>query len=494
MPADISDPVDLRKDEGAVPGRGIPEAERIPFRQKAAFSAGMVMDYAATSLLTAVLWMPYFNIGLGISPATLGGILMILLAWNAFLDPVTGNLSDNFRSRWGRRRPFMLVAAVLAGCVFPIFWNMPATLPDAGKAAWILGTGLVFYSAYSFWAMPYYGLQMELTPNYDERTRLTGWMTFLGKIAYLGGGWVLAIFTSALFLNSQTGRGDIVMGMKTGGWIIGGVIAVFGVLPALFVKERFQPAMIARTGKESFWQSLRESIRCRPLWALIGVSFFLVLGSTSVSALGQYLNIYYVFHGDLAAASIVSGWKISVLVVSGISLIPVWVWLGERYDKRNVVVGMLVFSMGGHLLNILCIRPELPYLQIIPAVFESAAISAIWLFLPSMKADIADHDELTTRRRREGSINSFYSWFVKAALTCATGLGGVLLELSGFTAKAPQQPQEVLGRMFAIFLILPVCIWTAAAVIGWLYPLTRTRMMEVRGELEKRRGEPAVKL
>jgi len=472
----------------------IPESERIPFRQKAAFSAGMMMDYASTSLLTAVLWMPYFNIGLGIAPSTLGGILMVLMAWNAFLDPVTGNLSDNFRSRWGRRRPFMVVSALVAGGLFPLFWNMPPGLPGMMQAGWVLGVGLAFYTAYSFWAMPYYGLQMELTPNYDERTRLTGWMTFLGKIAYLGGGWTLAIFTSALFLNPETGKGDVVLGMKTGGWIIGGLIAVFGLLPAVFVKERFQPSVIARTGKESFRQSLRESVRCRPLWALIGVSFLLVLGSSSVSALGQYLNIYYVFQGDLAAASVVSGWKVSVLVVSGIALIPMWVWLGERYDKRNVVLGMLVFSMGGHMLNIFCIRADLPYLQIIPAVFESAAISAIWLFLPSMKADIADHDELTTSRRREGAINSFYSWFIKAALTCATGLGGALLEVSGFTAKVSHQPREVLDRMFAIFLVLPICIWGGAALIGRLYPLSRARMAEVRRELERRRGEPAVSL
>lgn len=491
MQADISAPADPGKEDCE---ERIPESERIPFRQKAAFSTGMMMDYASTSLLTTVLWMPYFNIGLGIAPSTLGAILMILMAWNAFLDPVTGNFSDNFRSRWGRRRPFMVVAALVAGGLFPLFWNMPHGLSEMMRAGWILGVGLAFYTAYSFWAMPYYGLQMELTPNYDERTRLTGWMTFLGKIAYLGGGWTLAIFTSDLFLNPQTGKGDIVLGMKAGGWVIGGLMVMFGLLPAVFVKERFQPAMIARTGKESFWQSLRESFRCRPLWALIGVSFFLVLGSTSVSALGQYLNIYYVFHGDLAAASIVSGWKVSVLVASGIALIPVWVWLGERYDKRNVVVGMLVFSMGGHLLNIFCIRPDLPYLQIVPAVFESAAISAIWLFLPSMKADIADHDELITGRRREGAINSFYSWFIKAALTCATGLGGALLEISGFTAKAPHQPPEVLCRMFAIFLILPVCTWGGAGLIGRFYSLSRARMAGVRRELEERRGEPAVSL
>ena len=205
-------------------------------------------------------------------------------------------------------------------------------------------------------------------------------------------------------------------------------------------------------------------------------------------SLGQYLSIYYIFDGDLPAASIVVGWKATVLAVTGILSIPVWAWLGERFDKKIMVISMLLFSMVGHLMNAICMRPDAPYLQIIPAIFESGAIAAVWLFIPSMKADTADYDELHTTRRREGSINSFYSWFIKASLTCAMGLGGLVLELSGFTSKHVHQPPDVLGRMFGYYLAVPIAIWGVALVFALFYPLSRSRMAGIRVELEARRG------
>lgn len=149
---------------------------------------------------------------------------------------------------------------------------------------------------------------------------------------------------------------------------------------------------------------------------------------------------------------------------------------------------MLGFNMFGHLLNLVCLTPEHPYLQIIPSVFESGAIGAVWLFLPSMKADAADSDELHTSRRREGSLNAFYSWFIKAALACSVGLGGLMLELTGFSAKIEHQPPEVLHRMFVLYLVAPLVIWGVAFVFIKLYPLNRDSMREIRSALETRRG------
>ncbi len=188
-----------------------------------------------------------------------------------------------------------------------------------------------------------------------------------------------------------------------------GIIFVVGLMPALFVCERYYQSETRTQARDPFWQSIRESLRCRPLWLLIGMSFFLVVGSSSVSALGQYVNIYYVCHGDIAVASIIGGWKGSVIVVTGILCIPFYTWLGERLDKKAGGRHHAARSLVGHLSNIVLMNPHHPYLQVIPGVFESAAISAIWLFVPSMKADIADYDELQTHRRREGALNAFYS-------------------------------------------------------------------------------------
>jgi GPH family glycoside/pentoside/hexuronide:cation symporter len=466
----------------------IPPEDRIPFFQKILFAVGVNADYMATGVLTGVLWMPYFNIGMGINPTSLGVVLAILLTWNAFSDPLMGNISDNARTRWGRRRPFIAVGSVLAGCIYPLFFHMPAGLSDMGKLVYLVVVGIGFYSSFTMWAMPYYGLQMELTPNYDERTRLASWMAVFGKISGLFGGWILAFATCSWFSNPATGKGDILMGMQVLSWFIAGSIMLFGLLPALFVKERFYEVEANHQAREPFWQSVKDSARCKPLWLLIGLTFFMILGSSSVGALAQYVNIYYIFDGDISAAAVVGGWKGTVLVITGLLLIPVWAWLGEQFDKKTVVVGMISFTMVGHLGNYFFMRPDMPYLQIIPGIFESAAISAVWLFIPSMKADTADVDELHTGRRREGSINSFFSWFVKASMTCAAGVSGFVLELSGFASKLPHQPPDVLQRMFGMYLLLPIGIWAVAVGIACYYPLSRRRMGEIRAELETRRG------
>ncbi len=496
----------------------IPTEDRIPLREKIAFSSGVSIDYIGTTLMTSVLWLPVFNLGFGMSPAVLGTILMVLRAWDAVTDPIMGSITDNARTRWGRRRPFIFVGAILSAAVYPLIWYMPGELSSVGRIAYLTGTGMLFFGCFTLWTMPYYGLQLELTPSYDERTRLSGWMTLFNKLSSLAGGWALAFVmvagsvalnepgafdgfseSVANFLRSigpwlhtiagaQEGDKPIVVGMRLCAWLIAATILVLGLMPALFVKERYYKSETVRQPPVPIWQNIRESARCRPIWTLILITFLLIIGLSSVAAIGQYLNFYYVCGGDLTRASVIAGWKATVVMISGIAAIPLFTWMGERWDKRTVVALMLGVSMVGHLTNYFLMTPDNPYLQIIPGVFEMSALSAVMMFIPSMKADVTDYDELHTQRRREGSLNSFFSWFVKAAMTASVGLSGYLLQLSGFDAKLPSQPDGILSRMFTLFLLLPVVLWGLAMIAAWRFPLTRSRMTEIRGQLEARRG------
>ncbi len=216
----------------------IPQSDRIPFGQKIAFSFGSGTDYVATILMTTTLWMPVFNIGLGISPTLLGIGLMILRGWDAITDPIMGNISDNARTRWGRRRPFLFVGAILTAAVYPFIWRPPSGLSESGTFVYLMVIGVIFFTCFTMWSMPYYGFQLELTPNYDERTRLNAWMALVGKLTGLVGGWILFIVTWVAPEDPVTGREDIVAGMQTCSWGIAAVIVVLGLAPALFVKER----------------------------------------------------------------------------------------------------------------------------------------------------------------------------------------------------------------------------------------------------------------
>lgn len=467
----------------------IAKEDKIPLGQKIAFAAGGGIDALGAGLGTGMLWMPFFNIGLGLNPVLLGAILMVYRLWDAITDPIIGNISDNTRTRWGRRRPYLVLAPIMVGIVYPFLFFPPTGRGEAGIVAHLIVVGLFLFVGTTLWAMPYYGFQLELTPNYDERTRLTAWMSVFSKLNPLIAGWALALVTSKLFADPATGQPDVVRGIQVFTLCSVPVLVLFGMLPGLFVKERYYEKEAKHQAKESLWRSVKESGSCGPLWVLIAVSFFNVLGFNAVGVVGQYVNIYLVNAGRLADASVIEGWKGTVMFVAGVSMIPFWTWLSEKLDKPIMVHILLVGGMIGHALNWFCLRPDMPYLQLIPAVFNSGVAASFWLILPSMKADVADYDELKTTRRREGSLNAFYSWFIKASVTCSAGLGGVVLQLTGFDVKAPDQPAAVLARMKIAYVALPILIWSLCLICLAFYQLNRRRMAEIRAQLEAVRGK-----
>ncbi|MBC8011157.1 MAG: MFS transporter, partial [Burkholderiales bacterium] len=209
----------------------VPESERIPLREKIGFSLGANMDLVTGSLLIG-LFMPIFNIGLGMTPIAIGIVLTWLRAWDGINDPLMGYISDNFPTRWGRRKPYLVVGAIGSALVYPLFWYMPAEATETFKFYYLLVVGLAFYTVNTVWAMPYYSLQLELTPNYHERTRLTAWMSVFYKIVSIASGWTMAIIASDRFADPITGKPDLVRGMQTMGWFFAALILIFGLAPA----------------------------------------------------------------------------------------------------------------------------------------------------------------------------------------------------------------------------------------------------------------------
>jgi GPH family glycoside/pentoside/hexuronide:cation symporter len=330
---------------------------------------------------------------------------------------------------------------------------------------------------------------MEMTPNYDQRTRLNAWVASVGKISLLIGGGVLWLVGSSLFADPTTGKADIVKGVRsiTPFLIIPAILA--GIAPALFVKERYYESEAKFQKKEALWTSISETISCKPLWCLIGITFFQMLGGMVIDGLGFYINAYKVSGGNISEAAHIEFLKKLVMVVSGLCLIPFWTRLAEIWDKKTVAALLLVCGIFGIFISLFCTRPDMIYLQLIPAAFGSGVASAVWLILPSMKADIADYDELQTGKRREGAINGIFSWFMKAALAGSLGLSGIIIQyVAGINPKISVQPPEVVDRLFASYLIVPAVILLIPLFFVWCYPLSRERMLEIRSVLETRRG------
>ena len=461
--------------------------DRIPWRTKLIYGIGGQMDPILTGMALGALLLPIFNLGFGLSPTIIGMVLMGFRLYDALLDPVIGNISDNTRTRWGRRRPFIIGGAVSAALLLPFLWRVDPGLGEMAKALHLLIFGMLIYTAYSCWAMPFQSLGMELTRNYDERTRLSAWSTVIGIPIGLIGAWNFAFVSGPWFANPVTGKPDLVRGVQAVSLIHAAFILCLGILPGLFIRERDYHGETARQAKEPFWASMRTTLRTRPLWTLAAVVFFNLLGLASISALGQYINIYFVNAGAIRHASMIEGWKATAMTLTSLASVPFWTWFCERTDKKFALRWVLIGTFVGHGLNYFCLRPDMPYLQIIPAVFYSAISSSIWLITPSMRMDVADYDELRTGRRREGSLSSVFSWTVKMAGTLSVGLGGLVLDLTGFVATRGVQSHGTLQRMFWTYLLLPAVFWSISLWCLGRFRLDRSAMRAIRHRLDVRR-------
>lgn len=469
----------------------VPEKDRVPFWQKVAYGAGNPVENLTVWMPMAVL-TPVFNIGLGMNPATLGIILAIWRAYDAFADPVMGNISDNTRTRWGRRRPYIVIGAILTGLIMPFIWWVPHGLSENMLFAWLLIGGLCLYTSFTVWAMPYYSLQLEMTPDYNERTNVSAYRTFFGQFFGLLGGWILAIAALDVF-STTPGEPNLVNGMRYVGIIMGVLIIVLGVLPGLFTQERYYAAEASKQEKQQLWKSLKQTLTTRPFLMLVLIAATQIVGVGLVSTLGFYVNAYYVCGGDVTLATKVQGGITTALYVPGFLCIPICLWISNRFGKRMLLYFVMTLGVVGYLSVYLCMRPGMPWLQVIPALIISPVSVGLWMIVPSMQADVADYDEVNSHARREGSFSSIFSWTTKLAWTLNTGLSGFVLVWTGFNVDVGgEQPEKVLHNMLHCYALIPVACFLATMFFVSRYELTQQKMQEIRNLLEARRGTVTV--
>jgi GPH family glycoside/pentoside/hexuronide:cation symporter len=466
----------------------VPEKDRVALRQKVAYGLGGPLEGLASGIPLSNL-TPVFNVGLGMSPGLLGLVLLLWRTWDACTDLFMGNMSDNARTRWGRRRPFIIAGAILTGLTMPLIWWAPLGMSQWATFTWLLITGMIFYTCFSLWGMPYYSLQLEMSPDYNERTNITAYRAFAQQIFSLIGGWILALAARPLFSTHPDHSPDLVNGMKYISIGLGALALLLGILPGLFVKERYYAKDASKQSKEDIWTGLKQTLTTKPFLCLLAITFTKTFGFALINTLGFYLNTYYVCRGNLMLATTITGVVSSVLYLPNLAAIPLCTWLANRLGKRAMLFIIVCCAIVGTLSMIVFITPTDPWLQIIPALLISPIGAGLWLVAPSMQADVADYDELVTSQRREGSFSAVFSWTLKASNALASGLGGLLLITTGFDiSHGSNQSPQVLGNLRLFYIGVPLCFLVLCLFAIGTYDLSRERMLDIRRQLEAKRG------
>lgn len=461
--------------------------DRVSFGVKTAYGAAGMTNYFGGQLLK-VLSASIFVAGMGMSPAHIGWIFLIFRLWDAVTDPVMGWISDNTRSRWGRRRPYVFVGGLLTGALFPLLWLGQPEWSDTTKFAYLVGVGLVFYMAFTVWAMPFTSMLPEMTPDSAERTSVSAYASFFGKIAAITGTWIWALTQLPVFNDPVTGQPDSLRGMRFVGFALGLLIMLLSVLPAFLVKER-NPDFIARQPKVPFWPTFKRTFT-NPSFRILAVfALVFAFGINLVQGQMFYLRTYYALGGNTVFSAKLTGVEGTLSMVLGIASIPFFQWLCNRIGKKETLMvstGMILLATW---LSWFTYTPQYPWLALVTGVLLTPGYTGMWLVIPSMLADVVDDEEFRSGDRREGGFNAIFAWLNKASTSLAYGLAGVIVVWCGFEiAKKAGQSPEAFRNMRICFALLPTLFLVPALLLLARYPLGYARMNELRAALEARRG------
>jgi len=419
-------------------GKAVQGYDRITIGQLAAYSAGGIIPVALFNIAGQLVGL-MGNISLGLSAFWLGLIMIIPRLWDAFSDPIVGHLSDNARTRFGRRRPFLLIGGIAVAVFFVVMWWIPkgetvhALFPSetgfrSFQLVYILFSLLMFFTATTIFEIPHGALGMEMTSDPHERTRLFSGKSFVGNLFAMSTPWLFALANMEVFRGPGGNEAD---GMR---YVSLMVAAIIIPLSFWWTAKLREPGFVrvAKQEKTHFWQDMKIVGTNRNFIYLVLTIFTLAMGFNFVNLLGSYIPIFYVFGGDKVAGAQLLGINGTIWAVTGVLAVFPLNWISPRLGKRNTLIISMVLMTLAQLSKIVCYNPEHPYLVIIPTIMLSAGMLFFFTLGSSMVGDICDEDELRTGHRTEGSYYSIYWWFIKLGTAFASFVAGILITLTLF--------------------------------------------------------------
>ena len=448
--------------------------DRLSRRTKIMYGAG---DYgfAMTDNMIALLIAVFLTDVAGLSPYLAAAAVFVGRSWDYINDPIFGHLSDRVRTRWGRRRPFLLLAMVPYALTFALLWWRPPIPVGIGLAIYYAIAYAVYDSAATMAMMPYYALTPELTDDYDERTALTSYRMVFSIL----GTFTAFVLPLALIGSMQPENSVRITRVAL-------LIGIMGALPLLvtFLGTRERPEMQVQE-KPSLKESLLAARRNRPFLITMGIFLFTFTGLEIIASLMIYFLKYRMNleeQSDLVFA---------VLFLVALLSLPFWNWVSRRWDKRRAyMIGM--FYLAIVMLLTVLIRPAWG----LPAVLVAGMLVGVgfgcvqvlpWAIIP----DAVEYDELQSGKRHEGMFYSLVTLFRKVSVSLAVPLTLVVLGWTGYVANSPVQPGSAILGMIVLVGVVPSIFFLVGALFARRLPITRQDFARVRAELARRRAGTA---
>lgn len=425
----------------------------------------------------------FYNQVVGLSPLLSGAAIGVALFADAFIDPFIGQWSDNLRSKWGRRHPFMYLSAIPVAVSYLLLWN-PPHVGQTGLFLYLTAVAILVRSFISFYEVPSSALAPELTTDYDERTALLGLRMFF---AWLGG-LFMSFMAYAVFLKPD--RAHKVGQLNASGYAHYGLTAAVVMAIAILVSAAgthhriptLTKAPAVRRSLPQLFREMGEAMSNRSFVALLLSSMFSSAGTGLVFSLGIYFNTYLwgLQANQIALFAFVSiaGIATSVVLAPIISR-----WMGKR--TATMIVFMIGVAVGvvpqGLRLLGLFVPNGSPALFPLLALFNYLSLAlavAAAILGTSMMADVVEDSQVKTGRRSEGVFFAASSFIAKAVTGIGLFLASLILSLAGFPSGAKPGaavPPEAVVRLSLIYLPSVVILYGVASLILFGYRITKSR-------------------
>lgn len=445
--------------------------QRLSRTTKFVYGAGDT-GFSLTSTILGAYFAIFLTDVVGLAPGIAAASIFIGRSWDYINDPIIGHISDRTRSRWGRRRPYLLFGAIPFGLAFILLWWKPPISATIGLAVYYALAYLLFDTAATFAYMPYFALTPELTDDYDERTALTSYRMFF---SILGG---LIAFTIPLMI-----IGTFRPENATRVTLMGIIFAIASVIPLWLTffgtKERNQHMEKERPGLR---ESLRAAYKNRPFVFSAGI-FLLTWVAVTILEGTLLFFLKYVVEREAQSDLIMA-----TIFITAIFALPLWEYASRRWNKQRAYIAGIGFWAVVQLVMI-TLTPASPLpLLLTLSVFAGVGVGAAHVLPWSIIPDAIEWDELHTGKRHEGMFYSLVTLMQKIASSIAIPLVLVLLEVTGYIPNSLEQPGSAILGIRIVVGPIPAILLCAGIAFAWLYPLSREAHTDIRQQLQERRS------
>lgn len=454
--------------------------DKLAMGTKLGYSIGQVAISTPYNLV-GVFLLFFFTDVAGVEPALAGTVFSIAVIWAAIADPFIGNFSDNLRTKYGRRRPMLLVVALpLAITTWLLFTSFDFN-SEMSKNAYYIILAIVFYTVFTFTEVPFYSLGAEITNDYNERAKVRVISSMFIYVAVL-----IAVNFPTFIVGKVTAAG----GTLQSGWSLAaaacGVISIIAILicwratkgrELIVTTEESKPAE-----KGNIFKAFIETLKIKPVKYVVLANLLFLLGMSIVSAMTVYM-LNYVAFVEAGKQAIV----LSVLPIATICWLPVINFLAPRLGKKKAYILLVGIAAAACLAFFIIGIYTFASMCVFNAIF-ALGNGSFWTLCFAMAYDTTEVDEFVNGQRREGILVAYMSFAQKVGTAGSTLLIGLVLQYVKYDGTAATQTAQAVDGLIGLFTWIPAIFIALSVLSVCLYPITQKKYDALLKALELKKA------